>query len=59
MDKVLAEAARELAAENLFELVRKNYAEANRDYLQKQIAIASEYLSDEQKSDLRNMGYIV
>lgn len=43
----------------LFELVRRNYAEANKDYLQRQIQIASEYLTDEQKAELRNKGYEV
>ena len=37
MDKALAEAARKLYAENLFEIVRQSYCEANKDYLQKQI----------------------
>ncbi len=41
MDKVLAEAARDLYAENLFETVRKCYCEANKEYLEKQIQIAS------------------
>ena len=57
MDKELAEVARELAADNLFELVQRNYVEANHDYLQKQIAIASEYLSEEQKEQLRGKGF--
>lgn len=35
----------------LFELVRKNYAEANKDYIQQQIQIASEYLTDKQKDE--------
>ena len=59
MDKALAETARELAAYNLYEFVRNCYSEANRDYLQKQIAIASEYLTDEQKTDLRNKGFVI
>ncbi len=45
--------------DNLFDLVRRNYCEANRDYLQKQIAIASEYLTDEQKRELREKGYTI
>lgn len=57
MDKALAEAARELAADNLFDLVRENYCKANHDYLQKQITIASEYLSEEQKEQLRGNGF--
>jgi len=64
MDKLLAEAARklhaeELSEEELFEIVRKNYVEANREYLQKQIRIASEYLTEEQKGWLREHGYQV
>lgn len=57
MDKALAEASRELAPENLFDLVRRNYCKVNHDYLQKQIAIASEYLSEEQKEQLRGKGF--
>lgn len=56
MDKVLAESARELYAENLFETVMRCYCEANKDYLKKQIRIVSEYLTDEQKAELRNKG---
>ena len=57
MDRTLAEAARELAADNLFDLVRENYCKVNHDYLQKQITIASEYLSEEQKEQLRDKGF--
>lgn len=39
--------------DELFELVRRNYAESNKDYIQQQIQIASEYLTDEQKEELR------
>ena len=56
MDNALADSARELYAENLFETVRKCYCEANKDYLEKQIQIASEYLTEEQKTELRNKG---
>ena len=59
MDPVLVKASRELFADELFEIVRKNYIEANKDYLQKQISIASEYLTDEQKKKLQNLGYSV
>jgi U3 small nucleolar ribonucleoprotein component len=37
----------------LFELVRENYHKANRDYIQKQLSIAAEYLTEEQKAELR------
>ena len=57
MDKDLAEAARKLCADNLFEIVIKNYHEANKDYLQKQIKISAEYLTPEQKDELRLKGY--
>lgn len=56
MDKALAEGARKLCTENLFETVRKCYCEANKDYLEKQIQIASEYLTDDQKNELRDKG---
>ena len=44
--------------DEIFELVRESYAEANKDYIQQQIQIASEHLTDEQKADLRNKGYM-
>ncbi len=56
MDKDLADGARKLFADNLFGIVRANYNETNKDYLQKQIKIASEYLTDEQKDELRKKG---
>lgn len=56
MDRLLVEAARDLYAENLFEIVRKCYCEANKEYLEKQIQIASEHLTDEQKVELRSRG---
>ena len=59
MDNALVEAARELAADNLFDLVRENYCKGNHDYLQKQITIASEYLSEEQKGQLRGKGFVI
>lgn len=43
----------------LFELVGENYHKANQDYIQKQISIAAEYLTEEQKSALRREGYTV
>lgn len=58
MDKLLADAARKLYAENLFETVRRCYCEANKEYLQKQIRIASEYLTEEQKKELRQKGIL-
>ena len=56
MEKELVEAARELYAENLFETVRRCYCKSNSEYLQKQIKIASEYLTESQKEELRTMG---
>ena len=59
MDRLLADAARELYAENLFETVRRCYCEANKEYLQKQIQIASKYLTEEQKEELRQKGILI
>lgn len=56
MDSLLADGARKLFAENLFETVKRCYCEANKDYLQKQIQIASEYLTEDQKEELRQKG---
>lgn len=57
MDSLLADGARKLFAENLFETVKRCYCEANKDYLQKQIQIASEHLTKEQKEELRQKGF--
>ena len=59
MDKDLIDGARELFADELFETVRRCYNEANRDYLDKQMKIASEYLTDEQKEELRQRGTVI
>lgn len=56
MDSLLADSARKLFAENLFEIVKRCYCEVNKDYLQKQIQIASEYLTEDQKEELRQQG---
>ena len=58
MDKILADGARQLFADHLFETVRRCYCEANKDYLEKQIQIASEYLTEEQKEELRKRGVL-
>ncbi len=58
MDSLLADGARKLFAENLFETVKRCYCEANKDYLQKQIQIALEYLTDGQKEELRKKGIL-
>lgn len=59
MDKDLVDGARELFADELFETVRRCYNEANRDYLDKQMKIASEYMTDEQKEELRQRGIVI
>lgn len=59
MDKILEEKAKELFADNLFDIVRENYCKANHDYLQKQITIASQYLSEKQKESLRGKGFVI
>lgn len=43
----------------LFELVRENYHRANHEYIQKQLSIAAEYLTEEQKAELRRKGCAV
>ena len=59
MDKDLIDGARELFADEIFETVRRCYNEANRDYLDKQMKIASEYLTDKQKEELRQRGITI
>ena len=59
MDKNLIDGARELFADELFETVRRCYCEANKDYLNRQIQIASEYMTDEQKEELRQRGITI
>lgn len=39
--------------DELFELARRNYSEVNKEYIQEQIKIASEYLTEEQKAEFR------
>ena len=56
MDKDLAEGARSLFADEIYQVVRNAYNEANHDYLQKQIDICAEYLTEEQKSEIRKQG---
>ena len=45
--------------DELFELVRRNYSETNKEYIQEQIRVASEYLTDKQKEDLRQKGMLI
>ena len=59
MDKDLADGARQIFADEIFETVRRCYNEANRDYLDKQMKIASEYLTDKQKEELRQRGVTI
>ena len=40
----------------LTEIVRRCYCDANKDYLEKQLKIASEYLTEEQKKELLQKG---
>ena len=59
MDKELIEGVRKDFADCLFYTIRENYNRVNHDYLQKQITIASEYLSEEQKAELRGKGFLI
>lgn len=59
MDKDLIDGARQLFTDEIFETVRRCYCEANRDYLNKQLKIASEYLTDKQKEELRQKGIMI
>ena len=59
MDKDLADGARQIFADEISETVRRCYNEANRDYLDKQMKIASEYMTDEQKEELRQRGITI
>lgn len=45
--------------DELFELVRRNYSEVNKEYIQEQIRAASEYLTDKQKEELRQKGILI
>lgn len=48
-----------LDEQELFDLVRSNYIKANQDYIAEQIRIASEYLTEEQKEELRKRGFTI
>ena len=50
-------APHELNGEELFNIVRESYAMANAEYIKKQIKIASEYLSSDQKKKLKEKVY--
>ena len=56
MDNVLIEGARSLYADNLYDVIRTAYNSANYDYLQRQIDICAEFLTDEQKQVIRETG---
>ena len=45
-----------MTEEEMFEVVRYAYLEANKDYLEKQLKIASEHLTEEQKKELLQRG---
>lgn len=59
MDKDLIDGARQLFTDEIFETVRRCYYEVNRDYLDKQMKIASEYMTDKQKEELRQKGIMI
>lgn len=48
-----------LDEQELFDLVLSNYIKANQDYIAEQIRIASEYLTEEQKEELRKRGFTI
>lgn len=45
--------------DSLFDLVRTNYNKANAEYLQKQLQIASKYLTLEQRKELERKGIFI
>ena len=53
MDKVLVVGARRIFAEEVFNCIRENYAKENHDYLQKQLNIAWEYMTEEMHEQLK------
>ena len=59
MNKDLIDGARQLFADELFETVKRCYCDANKDYLDKQMKIASEYMTDKQKEKLRQKVIII
>lgn len=59
MGKDLIDGARRLFADELFETVRRCYSATNKDYLDNQIKIASEYMTDKQKEKLRQKGVMI
>lgn len=59
MDSALIDGARKQFADDLFETVIRCYNESNKDYLQKQLQIASEYLTLEQRKELAQKGIFI
>ena len=47
-----------LDEQELFDLIRSNYIKENQDYIAEQILIASAYLTEEQKEELRKRGFL-
>lgn len=56
MDNALIEGARSLYTDTLYDVIRTAYNRENHDYLQSQIDICAEYLTDEQKQTIRKDG---
>lgn len=56
MDNAFIEDARSLYTDTMYDVVRTAYNRSNHDYLQRQIDICSEYLTDEQKQEIRKTG---
>ena len=52
MDKDLAEGARKLYADDIYNLVRECYNKENREYLKKQFEIAKSYMTEEQRKEV-------
>lgn len=56
MDKALADASRQLLADNIYETAM-HCCDDDKGYLQRHIAIVAEYLTAAQKAALRKKGF--
>ena len=56
MNNAFIEGARSLYTDTLYDVIRTAYNRENHDYLQRQIDICAEYLTDKQKQTIRKDG---
>lgn len=59
MDEISVETVREMFDYDLYQIIRDNYNESNKEYLQKQFDITKSYMIEEQRKEVKAKGWIV